>query len=118
MRKGCFISVIVFLTLLLIGVFYLVKFHGEDLLNVGKEKMIELTQSKVLSDIESIEQNEYADSIRIVLSEYFKNIKNLEVDDGLNKIEEFTDNIDVILMDSRIDSIEFDFLTKRLLKYE
>lgn len=118
MRKGCFISVIVFLTLVLIAVFYLVKFHGEDLLNVGKEKMIELTQNKVLSDIESIEQNEYADSLKIVLSKYFDNMKELEVDDGLNKIEEFTDNIDVILMDSRIDSIEFDFLTKRLLNNE
>ena len=77
-----------------------------------------MTENKILSDIEGIEQNEYSDSLKIVLGNYFKDLHNLEVDKGLDKIDEFTDNIDVILMDSKIDSVEFDFLTKLLLKNE
>lgn len=115
MKKGCFISVIVFLTLLLIAVFYLVKYHGEDLLNLGKGKLIELAQEQIENDIDNIEQNEFSDSLKVVLREYFDNLDKMDVEKGLEKIEEFTDNIDVIFMDERIDSTEFEFLTKRLL---
>ena len=118
MKKGCFLTVIISLTIILLAVFYFVKFHGEDLLEIGKEKLVEYAQSKLQGDIEDLEDGEYVDSLKIVIGDYFDNINELDVENELERIEEFTDDIEVILMDSRIDSAEFDFITNILVKYE
>jgi len=116
MKKGCFLTVVVALTIILIAVFYFVRFYGEDLLDVGKEKLVEFAQDKITDDINSLQDNEYVDSLRNVVGEYFSEIENLDVKNELERIEEFTDNFEVILMDSRIDSAEFDFIKKILVK--
>jgi len=118
MRKGCFLSIIITLTIVLLTVFYLVRFHGENLLEFGRDKLVEFAQNKIQTDIADLENNEYTDSLKIVINQYFKNIENLEVDKELERIDEFSDDIEVILMDSKIDSAEFDFITNRLIKYE
>lgn len=118
MKKGCFISVIVILTLILLVVFYMVRYHGEDLLEFGKDQLVEFSQNQIQSDIENLEDNQYVDSLKIVISDYFKDIEKLDVEQELERIEEFSDDIEVILMDSRIDSAEFDFITNMLIKYE
>lgn len=117
MKKGCFLTVIIFLTIILIVVFYLVKFYGEDLLDVGKEKLVEFAQEKIYSDITDLQENEYVDSLKFVVNNYFNDLENLDVGSELEKIEELTDNFDVILMDSKIDSTEFDFIKNFLVKH-
>ena len=42
----------------------------------------------------------------------------MDVSLSLDRIEEFSDDIEVILMDSKIDSAEFDFVNKILTKYD
>jgi len=118
MKKGCFLSVIVILTIVVIGVFYIVRFHGEDLLEIGKDKLIEFAESKIENDIKSLQEGVYTDSLKIAVKKYFSNIENLDVETGLKTIEEFSDNIEVIFMDSKIDSAEFDFITNILMKHE
>lgn len=118
MKKGCFITVIVVLTIILIGIFYLVKYKGEELLDFGKNKLVEYAEMQIVSDIDDLEQNEYVDSLKIVVSEYFKKIDTLDVKEELERLEEFSDDIEVILIDSKIDSAEFDFITNILVKYE
>jgi hypothetical protein len=118
MKKGCFISVMVFLTIALIAVFYLVKHHGEDLLELGKNQLVELAQEQIFTDIGKLENNQYSDSLKVVVENYFKNIDKFEINEELTRIEEFSDDIEVVLMDSRIDSAEFDFITNILIKYE
>lgn len=118
MKKGCFITVIVVLTIILIGIFYLVKYKGEELLDFGKNKLVEYAEMKIVSDIDDLEQNEYVDSLKIVVSDYFKKIDTLDVKEELERLEEFSDDIEVILIDSKIDSAEFDFITNILVKYE
>lgn len=118
MKKGCFITVIVVLTVILITIFYLVKFKGEELVDFGKDKLVEYAQLNIESDIDNLEQSEYVDSLKIVMLDYFKKIDKLDVKMELERIEEFSDDIEVILMDSKIDSAEFDFITNILVKYE
>lgn len=118
MKKGCFITVIVVLTVILIAIFYLVKFKGEELVDFGKDKLVEYAQLNIESDIDNLEQSEYVDSLKIVMLDYFKKIDKLDVKMELERIEEFSDDIEVILMDSKIDSAEFDFITNILVKYE
>lgn len=118
MKKGCFLTVIISLTILLIGIFYLVRYHGEELIEFGKEQLIQITQNNIISKIEDLEKNEFTDSLNIVVKQYFKDIKKLDIKKELERIEEFSDNIEVIFMDSRIDSAEFDFITNILMKHE
>ncbi len=118
MKKGCFLTVIITLTLVLIVVFYLTRFHGEDLIEFGKDKLVEFAQSKIESDIDDLGDGEYVDSLKIIIGNYFEDIDKLDVEKELERIEEFADDIEVILIDSKIDSAEFDFITNILVKYE
>lgn len=118
MKKGCFLTVIITLTIFVLGIFYLVKFHGEDLLEMGKEQLVQMAQDQIFTNISDLENNEYSDSLKIVVEKYFKDINSLDIENELKRIEEFSDDIEVILLDSNIDSAEFDFITNILTKYE
>jgi uncharacterized membrane protein len=118
MKKGCFLTVIITLTLIVLGIFYLVKFHGEDLLEMGKEQLVEIAQDRIFSNLDELGSSQYSDSLKIVVNNYFKDINSLDIEDELKRIEEFSDDIEVILLDSKIDSAEFDFITNILTKYE
>jgi len=118
MKKGCFLTVIITLTLIVLGIFYLVKFHGEDLLEMGKEQLVEIAQDRIFSNLDELGNSQYSDSLKIVVNNYFKDINSLDIEDELKRIEEFSDDIEVILLDSKIDSAEFDFITNILTKYE
>jgi hypothetical protein len=118
MKKGCFLTVIITLTLIVLGIFYLVKFHGEDLLEMGKEQLVEIAQDRIFLNLDELGNSQYSDSLKIVVNNYFKDINSLDIEDELKRIEEFSDDIEVILLDSKIDSAEFDFITNILTKYE
>jgi uncharacterized membrane protein len=118
MKKGCFLTVIITLTIIVLGIFYLVKFHGEDLLEMGKEQLVEIAQDRIFSNLDELGNSQYSDSLKIVVNNYFKDINSLDIEDELKRIEEFSDDIEVILLDSKIDSAEFDFITNILTKYE
>jgi hypothetical protein len=118
MKKGCFISVIVILTILLLIVFYLFKFHGDEILELGKNKIVELAETKFYDDIDNLSENKYSDSLKIVLQNYFNSIDSLDIKEEMNKIDELSDGLNAIFNDSKIDSAEFEFITKVLTKYE
>ena len=118
MKKGCFLTVIIGLTLLILISYYLVKFHGEEIIEIGTEQLYQIAQSKIESDLSKTNYNSYTDSIKIALESYFIQLKDLDPQLQLERIEELTDDFEVILMDSEIDSAEFDFIVKRLVKYE
>lgn len=67
MKKGCFLTVIITLTIVVLGIFYLVKFHGEDLLELGKEQLVQMAQDQIFTNISDLENNEYSDSLKIVV---------------------------------------------------
>ncbi len=118
MKKGCFISVIAVLIILLLGVFYLFKFHGSELLEVGKDKVVELSEYKIYSELDNLENKQFTDSLKIVIKKYFRDIDTLEIRNQVEKIKELTDNIDVITKDSKIDSFEYKFILRTLSNYE
>ncbi len=118
MKKGCFLLVIVTLTVLILVVFYAIRFHGDELLDVGTGKLVELAQSKIEKDILELEYNQYVDSLKEYTINYFSQINSLDIEVKLERIEELTDGLEVIFMDSRIDSTEYDFIINRLGRNE
>ena len=118
MKKGCFVSVIIFLTVAVLAIFYIIKFHGEDMLEMGKDQLITFAREKIESDIADLQNGQYADSLKIAVDQYFNDLRELDVSTSLQRVEEFADDIEVIMMDSKIDSAEFDFVINLLTKYE
>ncbi|MBK7106706.1 MAG: hypothetical protein IPH62_15640 [Ignavibacteriae bacterium] len=115
MKKGCFLTVIISLTIFVGVVFYIIKYHGDDLIDFGKDKVIEFAQSKINSDLENLENKQYVDSLKIVMNKFFKDFENKEIETKINKLEDFSHNFEVIVKDSKIDSVEFAFV-KQILK--
>ena len=118
MKKGCFLSVIVFLFVIIIAVYYIISYHGEEILNIGKEKLVALAEEKIQADIGKLKENIYTDSLKVVVDKYFSDIQELNIQDEINKIEEISKNIEVIIIDSKLDSAEFNFIKNKLLKNE
>jgi len=117
MKKGCFISVIIVLTLLVATTFYIFKFYDEEIKEFGKSKMIELAESKIKNDLENLPNQQFVDTLKISLNSFLENIEDDLMEDGLiniNKIEEIADNFEVITMDDKIDSAEYKFIIKLL----
>ncbi len=56
--------------------------------------------------------------LKVVVGNYFIQLKDLDPQLQLERIEELADDFEVIFMDSQIDSAEFDFIIKRLVKNE
>ena len=118
MKKGCFLTTIISLTFLVLVIYYFVRYHGEELIEVGTQQLVEYAQTKLEGDIDNLEDNGYVDSLKVVLGNYFSQIKELDIKTELERIEELADDFEVILMDSKVDSAEFDFITNRLVRYE
>lgn len=117
MKKGCFISVIIVLTLLVATTFYIFKFYDEEIKEFGKAKMIELAESKINNDLDELPNQQFVDTLKISLSRFLENIEDEILEDGLiniNKIEEIADNFEIITMDNKIDSAEYKFINKLL----
>ncbi|MFZ1290037.1 MAG: hypothetical protein WAR79_08100 [Melioribacteraceae bacterium] len=114
MKKGCFLTVIISLTIIVAAIFYIIKYHGEDLLDIGKDKVIEFAQSKINSDLNNLENKQYVDSLKIVMNKFFKDFENKDLESKLDKLNDFSQNIEVIVKDSKIDSVEFAFIKQTL----
>ncbi|MBI1933508.1 MAG: hypothetical protein HYS24_13330 [Ignavibacteriales bacterium] len=118
MKKGCFISVIVTLTVLLAVIFYLIKFHGDELLSFGKDKLLEYTKSKIVSDLEKLKDQEYGDSLKVELDNFFNTFNKDNLEDRLNALEPLSQNIEIIVKDNKIDSTEFELIKQTLKSNE
>lgn len=118
MKKGCFLSVIIVLTLISILIFYLLSTHGEEIVSFGTSKLVKLAETEVFDSIEKLQQDEHVDSFKIVINNYFNKISQLDAKQQLEKIDELSENIDVILMDNKIDSVEIQFFKKFINRHE
>lgn len=118
MKKGCFLSVIISLTFLIIAIFFLIKNYGELFIDFGKDKVLSLAHEKVNDKLNELDNSEYVDSVRILFNNYFDDFNKSDIENELKRIEEVTQNFDIILTDLKIDSTEFSFLKRNLSKHE
>ena len=119
MKKGCFISVIIILTLIVAATFYIFKYYNDDIKEFGKQKIVKLAESTIHNELDELPNQQYVDSIKIELTNYLNKIKTEKLDSTIQKIksiEEIADNFDVILLDKQIDSAEYKFIIRLLNK--
>ena len=118
MKKGCFIAVIITLTVSLLLIFYAIKYFGDDITKFGKEKITNLAHEKINSDIAKIEKSNYADSLQQIVDNYFNDSSKVDIEAQLEGLKEFGQNIEAIINDSQIDSAEYAFLKQTIKNNE
>ncbi len=112
MKKGCFLTAFIVLVIIIFGVVYVIRYHGDELLNKGKEQVLSLAEDKISEELNSVEETDYKDSLQVLINNYFEKLASLKPKDAIEKIDAFSSNVQIILKDHKIDPDEFSFLKK------
>ncbi len=113
MKKGCFLTIIIIVTMIIGIGFYLFNKYGDQLLNFGKEKLVEIAFDETVDKITNLKDSKYNDSLKVKLKEYFSNFNTEDMnraDEIINKFEYFIGD------DNLIDSTEYNKLIELLNK--
>ncbi|PID59551.1 MAG: hypothetical protein CR986_05815 [Ignavibacteriae bacterium] len=114
--KGCFISVLIFLALLFAIIYYSITNYGDEILDYGKNEIVELAMEDLKDDILKLKTNVYSDSILSLTNNFLKIQKQNKSDkkQAIKNIEEFISLFNIIVKDSLVDSTEYRFLKMRI----
>lgn len=113
MKRGCFLTVIIFFTITVATVYYVVTHYGDDLFNYGKEYVVESAKKEFEKKIESVDPGPKVDSLKTMVKEYIANIDLKNID--LGQAERFSTEINNILNDGVIETAELTRI-KELIK--
>lgn len=109
MKKGCFIKVIIALTIFIASVLYIIQNHFDDwILNPAKKIFSEAFVSGVDDELEFIAESPEKDSLRTLLKEYLqeKFVQTKELSN--NDIDWLIDSVKVVVRDSIITNADLD----------
>jgi len=105
MKKGCFIIVLVLLTVIVAGVIYFFKYREGDVIEVLKPMIIGSIESEINKKIEEAEKSAYSDSLKAAFNKLINDIKKKsEID--IEKADHIFNNVRFALSDGKIDSLE------------
>jgi len=116
MKKGCFIKIIFFVTILVAVIVYLIKNNYTDLLlDPGKDILLTAIDKNWDEDFEYIKNSPEKDSLRTLLKFYIKELKSFgEIND--ERTENFFDSFNDAIDDSIITVSELSELTYLIKK--
>jgi tRNA C32,U32 (ribose-2'-O)-methylase TrmJ len=110
MKKGCFIQIIVVLTIVTAAVLYIVNNKFDEIIfNPSKSLIV----NQITKDLNYVKDTPEKDSLRSLITNYINNLKSIK---SISKepIEKFVDSLKVALQDSIIDKREYKNLSKIL----
>ncbi|MCX6150231.1 MAG: hypothetical protein NTX22_06890 [Ignavibacteriales bacterium] len=114
MKKGCFIILLVVLTVIISVIIYIFKNHKNDVIGIFKPVIISSVESELSKKIDSVKNSIYKDSLKSIIADYMILIKKRK-DFSMDKAGNYFDQVKFALMDGKIDSIEIKNL-KTLMK--
>ncbi|MCU7494979.1 MAG: hypothetical protein HF314_00700 [Ignavibacteria bacterium] len=121
MKKGCFVTAIIFLTILIGSAIYVFKNHKDRVILWVKPFIVNNIRSKTDDELNKFKDTQYRDTLRAIIKDYVKLVKNNDSYD-LKKGQDFLDEIQFILHRKQIDSTDIrkltEFLNKEKLAYE
>lgn len=107
MKKGCFLSAIIFLTIAISVGLYVYKKYGHVIKNFGKEKIIEMSRNEIDEKIDELEKSKYQDSLKIFVAEEMEKLHGKDFETAMKKFGIVADQIKSFIDDGTIDSVEF-----------
>jgi hypothetical protein len=103
MKKGCFIKIIIALTIVVAVILYILQNHLDDLIiNPGKKLISDLIVSGVDNELNYIKETPEKDTLRFILKDYLKNkiTETKEISD--EDVDWLIDSLKVFVTDSII----------------
>ncbi len=113
MKKGCFIALLIILTVLIAGTIYFVKNHGNDVVQIFKPMILGTIKNEITEKIDKAEKSVYSDSLKSMFNNFISELRNRKEAD-LNKADDFFNGIRFALSDGKLDSLEISSLTKQM----
>lgn len=118
MKKGCFLSAIILLTIIIGAGIYVFREYGNQFENYGKVKIMELVSEKVVKKIDELKSNSYRDSLKAFITYQTENLKKQNIEDAFNNFQVIMDKTKIIIKDGIIDSAEFSSLKNLAIENE
>ena len=118
MKKGCFLKVIIILTILIAAALYVLENHFDDFIRKPGEKIInDLVFNDVNREMEFVKNSPEKDSLKVLINSFIFNKIHKEHRLSSGEIENIVDSIKSALKDSTISPVEIDNL-KSIFKKE
>ena len=107
MKKGCFLSSITILTILIMLGIYFYRNNKVFLKQFGKEKLIGFLSNKVEDEISKLKDNSFKDSIKVLFKKELTGFKESGFNRDLNNFGAIVDRLEKYSNDHIIDSTEY-----------
>ncbi|MDH7604350.1 MAG: hypothetical protein QHH13_05570 [Melioribacter sp.] len=118
MKKGCFLTIVVLLTVLISSGIYLYKKYGYKLEDYGKEKIMDITLNKLNEKLSKMDEGIYNDSLKLFIETKTEDLKKQNFEIAMNRFQSMIDYVKIIIEDNKVDSIEFNNLKKLTIENE
>ena len=107
MRKGCFLKIIITLTILIAVVLFIVENHFDDFIRKPGEKIIkDLVFKDVNREMEFVKNTPEKDSLKSLIDNFIYNKLHKEHRINTEEIADLIDSVKMVLKDSVINSAE------------
>ena len=103
MKKGCFIKIIIVLTIIIAAILYILQNHLDDVvINPGKKLISDLIVGGIDDELNYIKETPEKDSLRFLLKEYLKDKISKTKEINTSDLNSLIDSIKVIVTDTLI----------------
>ena len=117
MKKGCFLKIIIILTILIAAILYVVENHFDDFIRKPGEKIIkDLVFKDVNREMEYVKNSPEKDSLKVMINSFIYNKIHKEHTLNTGKIEDIVDSVKEVLKDSAISPAELENLKLIFMK--
>jgi hypothetical protein len=119
MKKGCFLKIIIILTILVAAILYVVGNKFDDLiLKPGVKVIKSVVNNNLDKELIGVKNTPEKDSLRIIINDFLDNgVQNIhKASDKM--VEEIVDSIKYAVTDSVINESELSNIKKMLKKFE
>ena len=113
-KRGCFIGLLLVLTVVITIIVYFFKYHKNEVEGIFKPIALSSLRNDVFEKLDKIKDDQYKDSLKSIVSDYITQIKSRENFD-MEKAGDFFKNVKIMLSDGNIDSLEITSLRKLLI---
>ena len=118
MKKGCFIKVVIAITILIAAITYIVQNKFDDyIFNPGKKIIAPMFLKSFNDEIKDVRESAQKDSLKMLIEDYIENAKNLK-DLSEDSLKVLFKSINYSIVDSVITNAELDNIRKLINKKE
>lgn len=118
MKKGCFLTGITIVTILIMVGIYFFKTNKGFFENFGKDKIINLATNEIDDKIKKLDYSPYKDSLIAVLKREAQLVKEKNFEKAMNQFGYIADKVKEAIHDGVLDSTEFAQIKTLVMEHE